>query len=78
MKKLNKMPRSSYDAGKVLAYEAETTWVETHCDETKRNPIWGWKKVCYQECQFDPDGGDDCTIGSTQTVCYGPLCIFGY
>lgn len=73
MKKLNKMPRSSYDDGKVLAYDAETSWVITHCDEAKTG-LLGWYQFCYEECIRDDFGGDDCSVGSTRKVCYGNNC----
>ena len=73
MKKLNKMPRFSYDDGKVLAYDVETSWVETHCDD-KKDGLFGWHQICYEECVRDETGGADCSIGSTRTICYGNKC----
>ena len=69
MKKLNKMPRSSYDAGKMLAYDAETSWVLTG-DSYKYDYMLGtWLRCLDYECQFDPFGGADCSIGSTSQEC---------
>ena len=70
MKKLNKMPRSSYDDGKVLAYDAETRWVLTGESYKYDHMLGTWLRCLDYECQFDPIGLDDCSIGSTKKDCY--------
>lgn len=72
MKKLNKMPRSSYDDGKVLAYDAETSWVAVardhySCDDTPYGPT---DCITYL-CVYDPTGCQNCSIGSYDTECWG-------
>lgn len=72
MKKLNKMPRSSYDDGKVLAYDAETSWIAVSSDYYPCVAPHGDSVTCVTyECVYDPFGCQNCSIGSYDTECWG-------
>ncbi len=74
MKKLNKMPRSSYDAGKVLAYDVETSWIrvqENPCVRKQNMLTMRYSYYCDYVCGHDPMGYADCSIGSRETRCSG-------
>lgn len=76
MKKLNKMPRFSYDDGKVLAYDVETSWFEDpdSCvggtDFSTGRPL----RWCDFFCEHDPFGYADCSVGSVERRCLGADC----
>ena len=64
MKKLNKTLHFSYDPGKVLAYDAETSWILNGC----ASQTWWFGiryEICDYTCEYNPFGRENCSIGST-------------
>ena len=76
MKKLNKTPRFSYDDGKVLAYDVETSWfqIEGSCETWTDYSTGRNFRRCDYVCAHDPFGYADCSIGSVDEQCLGIDC----
>jgi hypothetical protein len=75
MQQLNKTPRFTYGNGKVLAYDAETSWVLTG-SHYEYDYMLGWLRCSDFVCQYDEFGGANCSIGSTSKECNTAPCEY--